>query len=436
MDYPVVIKTEKGSPAQRAGISEGDKIISINGEHISDVLDYRFFSADPELYITLLKQDGEEKEVYIANDSCEDLGIELCYGDNGKTRRCKNKCIFCFIDQMPPGMRPSLYLKDDDVRLSFLTGSYITLTNLSDDDIKRIIRQHISPVNVSVHTVNPALRVKMLKNKHAGEVYKIMKRLAHHKIMMNCQVVLVKGVNDKKELKRTIGKLLKLYPYANSLSVVPVGLTKYREKLPDLLPFEKDDAAEVIDLIEGFGKRARKKHGVSFVYASDEFYQIAGREFPKEENYDGYPQIENGVGMIRSFIEEAKEAIADTEKVEGEREVGIITGFAAKALMEETAEAVMKKFPNVCVRVYAIKNNFFGGGVTVSGLVCGCDIIDQLKNERLPKEILMPEVMFRSGTDIMLDDVTIEELSEKLNVNITKVKTDGFSTVGKILGTE
>lgn len=436
MDYPVVIKTEKGSPAQRAGISEGDKIISINGEHISDVLDYRFFSADPELYITLLTQDGEEKEVYIANDSCEDLGIELCYGDNGKTRRCKNKCIFCFIDQMPPGMRPSLYLKDDDVRLSFLTGSYITLTNLSDDDIKRIIRQHISPVNVSVHTVNPALRVKMLKNKHAGEVYRIMKRLAHHKIMMNCQVVLVKGVNDKKELKRTIGKLLKLYPYANSLSVVPVGLTKYREKLPDLLPFEKDDAAEVIDLIEGFQKRARKKHGVSFVYASDEFYQIAGREFPKEENYDGYPQIENGVGMIRSFTEEAKEAIADTEKVEGEREVGIITGFAAKALMEETAEAVMKKFPNVCVRVYAIKNNFFGGGVTVSGLVCGCDIIDQLKNERLPKEILMPEVMFRSGTDIMLDDVTIEELSEKLNVNITKVKTDGFSTVGKILGTE
>ncbi len=436
MDYPVVIHTEKGSPAEKAGIKEGDKIKSVNGEHIADVLDFRFFSADPELYIEVIKPDGVEKEVYIANDSCEDLGIELCYGDNGKTRRCKNKCIFCFIDQMPPGMRDSLYLKDDDVRLSFLTGSYITLTNLTDDDIKRIIRQHISPVNVSVHTVNPALRVQMLKNKHAGEVYKIMKRLARHKIMMNCQVVLVKGVNDKKELKRTIGKLLKLYPYANSLSVVPVGLTKYREKLPHLSPFLKDDAAEVIDLIEAFQKKARKKHKVSFVYASDEFYQIAERPFPEEDRYDGYPQIENGVGMIRSFTEEAKEAIADAEKVDHEREVGIITGFAAKALMEETAEAVMQKFPNVRVKVYAIKNNFFGGGVTVSGLVCGCDVLDQLSGEKLPENILMPEVMFRSGTDIMLDDVTIKELSEKLNVNITKVKTDGFSTVGKILGTE
>lgn len=436
MDYPVVTQTEKGSPAERAGINEGDKIISINGEKIADVLDYRFFSADPELYVAVLKPDGEEQEVYIANESGEDLGLTLCYGDNGKTRRCKNKCIFCFIDQMPPGMRQSLYLKDDDVRLSFLTGSYITLTNLLEEDIKRIIRQHISPVNVSVHTVNPALRVKMLKNKHAGEVYKIMKRLAHHKIVMNCQVVLVKGVNDKKELKRTIGKLLKIYPYANSLSVVPVGLTKYREKLPELSPFEKDDAAEVIGLIEEFQKKARKKHGVSFVYASDEFYQIAGRPFPDEESYDGYPQIENGVGMIRSFTEEAKEALEEAEAPEGKREVGIITGYAAKALMEETAKAVTEKFPNVTVKVYAVKNNFFGGGVTVSGLVCGCDIMDQLGKEKLPETILMPEVMFRSGTDIMLDDVTIPELSEKLGVKIIKVRTDGFSTVEKILGTE
>lgn len=436
MDYPVVTQTEKGSPAERAGINEGDKIISINGEKIADVLDYRFFSADPELYVAILKPDGEEQEIYIANESGEDLGLTLCYGDNGKTRRCKNKCIFCFIDQMPPGMRQSLYLKDDDVRLSFLTGSYITLTNLSEEDIKRIIRQHISPVNVSVHTVNPALRVKMLKNKHAGEVYKIMKRLARHKIVMNCQVVLVKGVNDKKELKRTIGKLLKLYPYANSLSVVPVGLTKYREKLPELSPFERDDAAEVIGLIEEFQKKARKKHGVSFVYASDEFYQIAGRPFPDEESYDGYPQIENGVGMIRSFTEEAKEALEEAEAPEGNREVGIITGYAAKVLMEETAEAVTEKFPNVTVKVYAVKNNFFGGGVTVSGLVCGCDIMDQLGKEKLPKTILMPEVMFRSGTDIMLDDVTIPELSEKLGVKIIKVRTDGFSTVEKILGTE
>lgn len=434
MEYPVVTLVAEGSLAMAAGIQANDRIVKINDEAVKDVLDYRFFSADPELEIVLLKPDGSEKYVFIKNYDGEDLGLDICYGEEGKTRRCKNKCIFCFIDQMPKGMRESLYLKDDDVRLSFLTGSYITLTNLTERDIERILAQRISPVNVSVHTVNPKLRVQMLKNKHAGDVYKIMKRLAKGGITMNCQVVLVKNVNDKKELRRTIGKLLKLYPYVNSLSVVPVGLTKYRENLPELLPFGKEDSNEVIELIEGFQKKAKKRFGVSFVYASDEFYLKAERPLPDEESYDGYPQIENGVGMITSFREEARAAIDDVKEYKKERTVGIVTGFAAKDLMEETARAIEERFPSVKVYVYAVRNDFFGGEVTVSGLVCGCDVMAQLSGQKLPSEILMPDVMFRSGTDTMLDDVEKSTLEQKLNVKIKKIKTDGFSTVDAILG--
>lgn len=434
MEYPVVTLVAEGSLAMAAGIQANDRIVKINDEAVKDVLDYRFFSADPELEIVLLKPDGSEKCVFIKNYDGEDLGLDICYGEEGKTRRCKNKCIFCFIDQMPKGMRESLYLKDDDVRLSFLTGSYITLTNLTERDIERILAQRISPVNVSVHTVNPKLRVQMLKNKHAGDVYKIMKRLAKGGITMNCQVVLVKNVNDKKELRRTIGKLLKLYPYVNSLSVVPVGLTKYRENLPELLPFGKEDSNEVIELIEGFQKKAKKRFGVSFVYASDEFYLKAEHPLPDEESYDGYPQIENGVGMITSFREEARAAIDDVKEYKKERTVGIVTGFAAKDLMEETAAAIEEKFSTVKVSVYAVRNDFFGGEVTVSGLVCGCDVMAQLSGQKLPSEILMPDVMFRSGTDTMLDDVEKSTLEQKLNVKIKKIKTDGFSTVDAILG--
>lgn len=434
MEYPVVTHVAENSPAKVAGIEENDRIVTINEEAVKDVLDYRFFSADPELDIVLKKIDGSEKRVYIENYDGVDLGLDICYGEEGKTKRCKNKCIFCFIDQMPEGMRESLYVKDDDVRLSFLTGSYITLTNLTERDIDRIIEQRISPVNVSVHTVNPKLRVKMLKNKHAGNVYKIMKKLARHGITMNCQVVLVKDVNDKKELSRTVGKLLKLYPYVNSLSVVPVGLTKFRDKLPKIESFGKEDSAEVIDLLEKFGEKARKRHGVSFVYASDEFYLKAQRPLPDEERYDGYPQIENGVGMITSFRAERDEALADIEEYGEKREVGMITGVAAKALMEETASEIQKKFPSVSVKVYAVENNFFGKDVTVSGLVCGKDVLEQLGKEKLPEHMLMPEVMFRQGTETMLDDVEKSMLEEKLNVKIEKIKTDGFSTVNAILG--
>lgn len=436
MNYPLVISVSEKSLAEKAGIKTGDKIVSVNGEAVKDLLDYRFFTADLKLNIKILNSDGTERELYIDNFDGLDLGLELCYGEEGKTKRCKNKCIFCFIDQMPGGMRDSLYVKDDDVRLSFLTGSYITLTNLTERDIERIIYQRISPVNVSVHTVNPKLRVKMLKNKHAGDVYKIMKRLARHKITMNCQVVLVKDINDKKELTKTIKKLFRLYPYVGSLSVVPVGLTKFRENLPKLEPFTKEDSENVIDLIESFQKKARKKRGVSFVYASDEFYLNAKRPLPEEESYDGYPQIENGVGMITSFREEAKTALSEVLEYTRDRSVGIITGFAAKDVMEETAKEIMSKFNSVKCSIYPIKNNFFGGGVTVAGLVCGKDVKEQLKGKKLPDELLMPDVMFRAETDIMLDDVTIGELEKELNVKITKIKTDGFSTVGAILGIE
>ena len=433
MNYPVVTEVSQESLADKAGIKCGDLIKSINNEKIRDILDFRFFSADPFVIIEA-ERDGASLNFEIGNETGEDIGLTLCFGDADKTRRCKNKCIFCFIDQMPKGMRESLYVKDDDVRLSFLTGSYITLTNLSDEDIERIIRQHISPVNVSVHTVNPSLRVDMLKNKDAGKVYKLMKKLARHKIIMNCQVVLVKGVNDKKELSKTIGKLLKLYPYVASLSVVPVGLTKYRDNLPQLLPFGKEDSLEVVKQIEGFQKKAYKKYGVNFVCASDEFYLKAEMPLPSEESYDGYPQIENGVGMITSFREEAYLAIDDLPDNLPSRKVGIITGVAAYDLMKETGKLIGEKCPSVETEVFAIRNEFFGESVTVSGLVTGRDVINQLKGKCIPSKILMPEVMFRDSTDIMLDDVTIETLEKELDVKITKIKTDGYSTVDAICG--
>lgn len=433
MNYPVVTEIAAGSAAYKAGIRSGDFIKSINNEIIRDILDFRFFGADPFLIIKV-ERNGGEFVFEIENEDGADLGITLCYGDEEKTKRCKNKCIFCFIDQMPKGMRESLYLKDDDVRLSFLTGSYITLTNLSDEDIERIIRQHISPVNVSVHTVNPKLRVQMLKNKDAGKVYKIMKKLARHKIVMNCQVVLVKGVNDGKELMKTIKKLFRLYPYVASLSVVPVGLTKYREKLPQLEAFGKEDAKDVISLIEAFQKKAKKKKGVNFVYASDEFYLKAEKSLPEEEEYDGYPQIENGVGMITSFREEAAFAIDDLPESIPARKVGLVTGLAAYELMCETAEKITGKCPSVKAEVFGIRNDFFGESVTVSGLVTGKDVINQLKGKSLPGLLLMPEVMFRDGTEVMLDDITIAELSKELGCEIKKIKTDGFSTVGEIAG--
>lgn len=433
MKYPVVTEVFEESLSEKAGIQKGDFVKSINGEKISDILDFRFFGADPYLSFDIVR-DGEELTIEVNNETGEDIGLTLCFGDAEKTKRCKNKCIFCFIDQMPEGMRESLYLKDDDVRLSFLTGSYITLTNLSEEDIERIIRQHISPVNVSVHTVNPSLRVEMLKNKDAGKVYKIMKRLARHRIVMNCQVVLVKGVNDKKELSKTLKKLFKLYPYVASLSVVPVGLTKYREKLPLLLPFDKEDSIEVIEQIEAFQRKAKKKKGVNFVYASDEFYLKAEKNLPAEEEYDGYPQIENGVGMITSFREEADFAIDELPEEIPERKVGLVTGIAAYELMGETTEKIKAKCPLVQAEVFGIRNDFFGESVTVSGLVTGKDVINQLKGKNLPELLLMPEVMFRDGTEIMLDDVTIEELQNELGTKIKKIKTDGYSTVGEICG--
>ncbi len=435
MDYPYVISIQEKSIAHNAGINVGDAFVSINGEPIRDVLDYQFFSHDPYLTIEIMNKDGEKHTIFLENEDCEDIGVELCYGKEGQTRHCKNKCIFCFVDQMPKGMRESLYVKDDDVRLSFLTGSYITLTNLTELDINRILFQKISPVNVSVHTVEPSLRVKMLKNKEAGKVYKLMKKLARGGIYMNCQVVLCKGINDDKHLSYTIKKLLKLYPYVNSLSVVPVGLTKYRENLPYLESFSKEDSKKVIEQIEKHQKKAYKKYGVNFVYASDEFYLKGEVPFPSAQSYDGYPQIENGVGMITSFREEVKEALGNiNEENINFEEAGIITGFAAKDVIEETVRIISDKYKNVNLKVYPIKNDFFGHDVTVSGLVCGKDIISQLSGKELPKRILMPDVMFRKDTDIMLDDVTICELEEKLSVKIAKIKTDGFSTVEAILG--
>ena len=430
--YPVITNVREGSVSYNHGIKAGDEVVSINGEAIYDSLDFSYYTSDED--VNILIKRGDEMMEFPFHLVDEDLGISLCYGDGEKTKRCQNKCMFCFIDQMPKGMRETLYVKDDDVRLSFLTGSYITLTNLKERDIERIIRQRISPINISVHTVNPKLRVKMLHNRRAGDAIKIMKRLKKGKIEMNCQIVLVKGVNDGKELIKSLKTLYKLRPYVNSLSVVPCGITKHREGLPEIIPHNENDAKEVIDIIEKFNKKA-KRRGNGFCYPSDEFYLLAKREIPNEEFYDGYPQIENGVGMIRSFLEEVKDALYDKS---GDKKVsvGIITGKLAVGTLSKASAMVKEKFSNVDVKIYGIENELFGPYCTVAGLVSGKDVISSLKGEDLPEKLIMPKVMFKSGTEIMLDDIQKEELTLTLKREIEISEVDGYAFVESIIGKE
>ncbi|MDP4133857.1 MAG: DUF512 domain-containing protein [Bacillota bacterium] len=434
MTEPIVVSVIEGSIAKNMGIEKGDSIISINDEKIGDILDYRFFSADPFLSVKVRKESGKIVSYEAENYESQDLGLEISFGDEAKARHCKNKCIFCFIDQNPKGMRDTIYFKDDDVRLSFLTGSYITLTNLTETDIARIMYQHISPINVSVHTTDSSLRVKMLKNKDAGKVYKLMKKLSKNGITMNCQIVLCKGINDGKNLNKTVKDLLKLYPFVNSVSVVPVGLTKFREGLENLVPFDSEDSKKVIEQLVFWQNKAKKKYDVNFVYASDEFYLKAGLPLPQASHYDGYPQIENGVGMITSFREEFAYSMETLPETIGNRDVGIITGRAAEALMNEVSRKLTEKYSNLKLEVFPIDNDFFGRSVTVSGLITGKDIIAQLKDKALPKVLLMPDVMFKDGSETMLDDLTKEELEFIIKAKIKIIPSVGDVVAKEILG--
>lgn len=439
MEKKHVIKSvNKGSIADSLGILPGDIVIKIDDNEIEDIFDYQFMTLTDRLVLTILRGD-EEWEYEIEKGENEDIGLVFENGLMDNYRRCSNNCIFCFIDQMPPGMRDTLYFKDDDSRLSFLQGNYITLTNLSEKDLGRIVRYNLSPVNVSIHTMNPELRCKMLGNRFAGSSLQKLNVLADAGIEMNGQVVLCKGINDGSELEFTISELMKYIPSFRSLSVVPVGLSKYRDGLFHLEPFEKDDCAEVIDIIEGYQKQCMEKYGIHFVHASDEFYLTAGRPMPEADRYDGYLQLDNGVGMIRSFIDERDEQIekrmqdGSFDKDHGGKHITLVTGVLAYPIISESARMVEERANGLKIDVYAIRNDFFGERITVSGLLTGQDIIAQLKGRDLGDEIRLPESVVRAGTDVFLDDIKVSEVSDALQVRVVTIKSNGYDFVDSCL---
>lgn len=426
---------EQGSLAEEAGITAGDKLVSINGSAVHDILEYRYLISESEVELEILKKNGDTEIITIENDY-EDLGINFKSELIKEPQSCKNKCIFCFIDQLPRGMRETVYFKDDDTRLSFLQGNYVTLTNMSDEEIDRLIKMHVSPINISVHTTNPELRVTMLKNPNASKIYEIMKKFADNGICMNCQIVLCPGYNDKSELDRTINDMAALYPYVASCSVVPVGLTRYREGLCKLTPFTPETSRDTVRQLEKHQKRFKKKFGMNLVYASDEFYINAGLPLPSADEYDGFPQIENGVGLVSSMREEFDEAVRHVPKKTYARNVAIATGEIAADFIRSLSEKLMSVCRGLSITVYPVKNTFFGGGVNVSGLVTAGDIIKTLENEPKFDELFIPDSMLRDGEDIFLDDITLKELEERLGITVTPTPNDGYAFIENIIKTE
>ncbi len=427
-------KIEPGSIAEELGLMPGDILISINGQTVEDVFDYHYLMQDEELEILVQKPDGEEWELDIEKDYEEDLGVAFENGLMDSYRSCRNRCMFCFIDQMPKGMRETLYFKDDDARLSFLQGNYVTLTNLSEHDISRIIRYHLEPINISVHTMDPALRCRMLNNRFAGEALKKMRLLADAGILMNGQIVLCKGINDGIQLEESIKKLTEYIPYMQSLSVVPVGLTKYRDGLYPLEPFTKEDAIETLACIHRWQRDCMERYGIHFVHAGDEWYLLANEPLPPGDAYDGYLQLENGVGMLRLLNDEFMEAL-DKANADGaaSRRVTIATGVLAAPTIERLCGCFMQKFPNVTVQVAPIRNDFFGARITVSGLLTGQDILAQLKGRDLGDRLLLSCNLLRSGEEVFLDDVTLAEVKNTLQVQVDIVKSSGQDLMDALL---
>lgn len=431
-----ISQVKEGSIAWELEIEPGDELLSINGETVEDVFDYHYLVNDEELELLICKQNGEEWELEIEKDLEEDLGLEFENSLMDEYRSCRNHCVFCFIDQMPPGMRETLYFKDDDSRLSFLQGNYVTLTNMSDHDIDRIIRYHLAPINISFQTTNPKLRCEMLHNRFAGDIFPKVQRLYEAGIEMNGQIVLCKGLNDKAELERSISDLTKYLPHLKSVSVVPVGLSKYREGLYPLEPFTKEEAEQVIDTIEACQKKLFPQYGLHFIHASDEWYLLAGRELPEEARYDGYLQLENGVGMLRLLKEEVT---AELEKHSGDqrtRRISFATGRLAYPYIKKYAEQIQKKYPNLEILGYEIRNDFFGELITVSGLLTGQDLMAQLSGKDLGECLLLPCNLLRSGEDIFLDDVQVKILEERFRVPVRIVEEDGADFVTAFLEEE
>ncbi len=447
-----------GSIADELGIVPGDRLVAVGERPIEDVLDYHYLIHEEYLTLLIEKEDGEEWEFEIEKDYDEDIGIVFYNGLMDDYKSCTNHCIFCFIDQMPKGMRETLYFKDDDSRLSFLQGNYVTLTNMKEKDIERIIAYRLGPINISVQTTNPGLRCEMLHNRFAGEALKKIDRLYEAGIEMNGQIVLCKGVNDGAELERSIGDLTKYLPYMESVSIVPVGLSKFREGLYPLSPFTGEDAKQVLSLVHRWQEICMERHGTHFVHASDEWYLMAGRNLPEEENYDGYIQLENGVGMMRLLLDEFHEALTGFTEEPGSvfiesgklgkqagngaapyekaHVVSVATGRLAAPFIRQLAGGCRKQFPAYEIQVFEIRNDFFGESITVSGLLTGQDIVAQLKGERLGERLLLPCNLLRSGEEVFLDDMTLDELKMALQVEVDIVKSSGQDLLACMLGLE
>lgn len=424
---PAVVKSVfSGSIAEEIGLEPGDEITAINGTKITDVLDYRYLINDEYVTVTVKTKQGTLEDVEIEKDAYEDLGVEFENSLMDTAHHCANKCVFCFIDQLPKGMRKSLYFKDDDTRLSFFQGNYVTLTNLSDDEIDRLIRLRISPINISVHTTDPALRVQMLKNPHAAKIMEHMKKFAKNHIEMNCQIVLCPDINDGLQLQNTIFDLYSLHPFVKSVSVVPVGLTAHREGLCRLTPVDRKKALEVLAHIHFWQDKFRKECGKGFVYAADEFYLKAELPVPDPDMYDGYPQLENGVGMIAALHEELDDALREKKEGVKPHSFTIATGEAAYGTICLAAEKVHNKYPVININVVKIKNNFFGRSITVAGLLCGCDIIQQLSGKPLGEKLMLTDEMLRSDTDIFLDDMTVKDVENALNIRVLPIGRSGY----------
>ena len=431
----VIVKSViKGSPAYKIGMCEGDTLVKICGNEIMDVLDYRFYQNNEKLTVEFINSKGKVKIKKLKKKEYDELGLEFETYLMDKKHSCRNKCIFCFIDQLPKGLRSSLYFKDDDSRLSFLFGNYITLTNITEHEVDRIIKMHISPINISVHTTNPELRVKMMNNKNAGKALDIIYRFNEAGIKLNCQLVLVPGFNDGEELRRSLKDLTAL-ENVECIAAVPVGLTKYRQGLCEISPFDKKRAGETLDILEEFGEETLKKYGERRVFGADEFYILAERKLPDADFYEEFLQLENGVGLVPLLLSESDEAIALCDYILKEkRNITIATGESAYPFIKAIVDKTEKKWDNLKCNVVAVKNNFFGGHINVAGLITATDLEEQLKGKDLGEELLIPSVMLRDGGDMFLDSVTLEELSQKLNIKITPVDNDGFQLLDKILG--
>lgn len=432
--FSIITEVEEGSISEELGIEVGDILVSINGKEIEDIIEYEYHLANEEISLEIRHRDGSSTIYDIEKDYDEDLGLQFENPIMNQIKVCSNKCSFCFIDQLPKGMRKTLYIKDDDSRLSFLQGNYITLTNMKEKDLQKIIEYKISPINISVHTTDKELRVKMLKNPNAANILEMITRLKDAGIYMNAQIVLVRDENDKENLEKTVNDLGNLHPFMQSIAVVPVGLTKYRDNLPYLKSFDKSSAKGTIDLIHNLQEKSLEKFGERKVHLSDEFYIIAEEKFPDYENYEGFPQLENGVGMIVKHRAEFEKSLKKYGKISKKRRVSMATGAAAYEYIKTIANELMEKHENLEINVHRILNDFFGHTITVAGLITASDLESQLKDKDLGDELILPETMLKSGEEIFLDSVYVSELEESLKIPIRITKNDGESFIKDALG--